>query len=285
MDGFIIVNKEKGMTSFDVIRALRKLLPTKKIGHTGTLDPLATGVLILCLGKATRLAEEIEAYTKIYEAEMEFGYRTDSYDSEGKIVEESLKKEVELKEFKETLKKYQGKIAQIPPMYSAIKVEGRRLYEFARKGIEIERQARNVEIFSLEILDFQKRKASIRTKVSKGTYIRSLVFDIGNDLGSFATMTALNRVKVGRHSLKNSYTISQIHDMINNCDFRFCTPVEDYFSFPKVDLETEKERSLFTNGNTLIRSLSEGKYRIYFQNSFLGLGKVREERLKGYKYF
>lgn len=285
MDGIIIVNKEKGMSSFDVIRALRKLLQIKKIGHTGTLDPLATGVLILCLGKATRLSEEIEAYTKVYEAEMEFGHRTDTYDSEGKIVEESLKKEVTIDEFREVLKKYQGRIAQIPPMYSAIKIGGRRLYDLARKGVEIERQARNVDIFNLEILDFQENKARIRTKVSKGTYIRSLIFDIGNDLGSFATMTALNRLEVGEHSIKKSYTISKIHDMINDCDFSFCTPVEECFPFPKLELQTDREKLLFENGNTLIRPLSGGKYRIYFQNSFLGLGNVEQERLKGYKYF
>lgn len=285
MDGIIIINKEQGMTSFDVVRSLRKLLKIKKIGHTGTLDPLATGVLILCIGKATRLAEEIESSTKIYEASMDFGYRTDSYDTEGNIVEESSKKEVSLEELERVLKNYLGKIEQIPPMYSAIKVGGQKLYDLARKGIEIERQARKVEIFSLELLDFQKNKASIRTQVSKGTYIRSLIFDIGNDLGCFATMTALNRVEVGGHSLKKAYTISQIHAMINSPDFSFCIPVEEYFAFPKVDLESEKEKTLFVNGNTLIRTFEDGKYRIYFQNHFLGFGKIEMERLKGYKYF
>lgn len=273
------------MSSFDVIRQLRKLLGIRKIGHTGTLDPLATGVLILCVGKATRLAEEIEAYYKIYEAEMEFGYRTDSYDVEGKILEHSEKQEVTLEEFQKALSSFQGELEQIPPMYSAIKVDGKKLYELARKGIEIERKARKVEIFSLEILDFQKTKAKILTKVSKGTYIRSLIFDLGNVLGSFATMTALNRVEVGGEHLKNSYTISQIHAMMNNCDFSFCIPVEQYFSFPKIQLATEKEKVLFTNGNTLVRLQEDGKYRIYFQEEFLGLGKIERQRLKGYKYF
>ena len=142
MDGIIIINKEKGMSSFDVIRSLRKLLQERKIGHTGTLDPLATGVLILCLGKATRLAQEIEAQEKVYEAEMEFGYQTDTYDLEGEIVATSPKKEVKREEFEEVLSHWKGKISQIPPMYSAIKIQGKKLYELARKGIEIKREGR-----------------------------------------------------------------------------------------------------------------------------------------------
>lgn len=285
MDGIIIINKEKGMSSFDVIRSLRKLLQERKIGHTGTLDPLATGVLILCLGKATRLAQEIEAQEKVYEAEMEFGYQTDTYDLEGEIVATSPKKEVKREEFEEVLSHWKGKISQIPPMYSAIKIQGKKLYELARKGIEIEREGREVEIFGIDILDFEGKKAKIRTKVSKGTYIRSLIYDIGEELGSFATMTALNRIQVGEHHLKNSYTISEIHDKINVCDFSFCIPVEEYFSFPKIQLEGEKNLILFRNGNTVIFKEKDGKYRVYQNGLFLGLGKIEKQRLKGYKYF
>ncbi|KDE65679.1 tRNA pseudouridine(55) synthase TruB [Fusobacterium necrophorum] len=285
MDGIIVVKKEKGMSSFDVIRSLRKILQERKIGHTGTLDPLATGVLILCVGKATRLAQEIEAEEKIYEAEMEFGYQTDTYDLEGKVLVESLKKEVSREEFEKVLEKWKGDILQIPPMYSAIKLQGKKLYELARKGVEVERDARKVTVFEIHTLEFQQTKAKILTKVSKGTYIRSLIHDIGKDLGSFATMTALNRIQVGEHTLKNAYTISEIHDKIKICDFSFCIPVEEYFLFPKIQLEGEKNRSLFQNGNTVIFQEKDGKYRVYQEEVFLGLGKIEHQRLKGYKYF
>jgi len=285
VDGIIIINKEKGMSSFDVIRSLRKILQERKIGHTGTLDPLASGVLILCVGKATRLAQEIEAQEKIYEAEMEFGYQTDTYDLEGTVIAESSRKEVSREEFEASLERWIGNILQIPPMYSAIKIQGKKLYELARKGIEVKREAREINIFEITTLEFQKTKASIRTKVSKGTYIRSLVHDIGKDLGTFATMTALNRIQVGEHHLKNAYTISEIHDKIKVYDFSFCIPVEEYFSFPKLELNGEKNKTLFQNGNTVILEEKDGKYRIYQKDIFLGLGKIENQRLKGYKYF
>lgn len=288
MDGMIVIDKGPGMTSFDVVRSLRKLLAIKKIGHTGTLDPLATGVLILCLGKATRLAQEIEAESKVYEAEMDFGYRTDSYDIEGKLLEKSEKQEVNLEEFQRTLSKYLGKTMQTPPMYSALKVNGQKLYELARKGIEVERKLREIQVDFIHILDFQKTRAKIETKVSKGTYIRSLIDDIGKDLGNFATMTALRRSQVGNQHLKNSYTISKIRDMIASHDFSFCISVEEYFSFPKIHLKGEKEKILFENGNTVKQEEKnpDGKYRVYFEGTFLGLATLeREVLLKGYKYF
>ncbi|HEY4533577.1 MAG TPA: tRNA pseudouridine(55) synthase TruB [Fusobacterium sp.] len=285
MDGIIVVKKEKGISSFDVIRSLRKILQERKIGHTGTLDPLATGVLILCVGKATRLAQEIEAEEKIYEAEMKFGYQTDTYDLEGKVIVESPKKEVSREEFERVLKKWKGDILQVPPMYSAIKFQGKKLYELARKGLEVEREARKVSIFEIHTLEFQQTKAKILTKVSKGTYIRSLIHDIGKDLESFATMTALNRIQVGEHTLKNAYTISEIHDKMKIYDFSFCIPVEEYFSFPIIELKGEKNKILFENGNTVIFEEKDGKYRVYQEKVFLGIGKIENQRLKGYKYF
>jgi len=285
VDGIIVVKKEKGISSFDVIRSLRKILQERKIGHTGTLDPLATGVLILCVGKATRLAQEIEAEEKIYEAEMKFGYQTDTYDLEGKVIVESPKKEVSREEFERVLKKWKGDILQVPPMYSAIKFQGKKLYELARKGLEVEREARKVSIFEIHTLEFQQTKAKILTKVSKGTYIRSLIHDIGKDLESFATMTALNRIQVGEHTLKNAYTISEIHDKMKIYDFSFCIPVEEYFSFPIIELKGEKNKILFENGNTVIFEEKDGKYRVYQEKVFLGIGKIENQRLKGYKYF
>ena len=200
MEGIILVNKPKGISSFDVIRKLKKILKTKKIGHTGTLDPLATGLMLICVGKATKLASDLEAKNKVYLADFEIGYATDTYDIEGKRIAENLidvsKDNLEL-----SLKKFIGDIKQVPPMYSAIKIDGNKLYHLARKGIEIERPERDVTIEYIKLLDFKDNKAKIETKVSKGCYIRSLIYDIGLDLGTYATMTELQRINVGEYSL------------------------------------------------------------------------------------
>ena len=212
MEGIILVNKPKGISSFDVIRKLKKILKTKKIGHTGTLDPLATGLMLICVGKATKLASDLEAKNKVYLADFEIGYATDTYDIEGKRIAENLidisKDNLEL-----SLKKFIGGIKQVPPMYSAIKIDGNKLYHLARKGIEIERPERDVTIEYINLLDFKDNKAKIETKVSKGCYIRSLIYDIGLDLGTYATMTELQRINVGEYSLTNSYTLEQMEEM------------------------------------------------------------------------
>ena len=287
MEGIILVNKPKGISSFDVIRKLKKILKTKKIGHTGTLDPLATGLMLICVGKATKLASDLEAKNKVYLADFEIGYATDTYDIEGKRIAENLidvsKDNLEL-----SLKKFIGDIKQVPPMYSAIKIDGNKLYHLARKGIEIERPERDVTIEYINLLDFKDNKAKIETKVSKGCYIRSLIYDIGLDLGTYATMTELQRIDVGEHSLTNSYTLEQMEEMAQNNDFSFLNSVEDVFSYEKYNLETEKELTLFKNGNTvkIKDSLENKKYRVYYQDEFLGLANIENNNLlKGYKYY
>ena len=287
MEGIILVNKPKGISSFDVIRKLKKILKTKKIGHTGTLDPLATGLMLICVGKATKLASDLEAKNKVYLADFEIGYATDTYDIEGKRIAENLidisKDNLEL-----SLKKFIGDIKQVPPMYSAIKIDGNKLYHLARKGIEIERPERDVTIEYINLLDFKDNKAKIETKVSKGCYIRSLIYDIGLDLGTYATMTELQRINVGEYSLTNSYTLEQMEEMAQNNDFSFLNSVEDVFSYEKYNLETEKELTLFKNGNTvkIKDSLENKKYRVYYQDEFLGLANIENNNLlKGYKYY
>lgn len=287
MEGIILVNKPKGISSFDVIRKLKKILKTKKIGHTGTLDPLATGLMLICVGKATKLASDLEAKNKVYLADFEIGYATDTYDIEGKRIAENLidisKDNLEL-----SLKKFIGDIKQVPPMYSAIKIDGNKLYHLARKGIEIERPERDVTIEYINLLDFKDNKAKIETKVSKGCYIRSLIYDIGLDLGTYATMTELQRINVGEYSLTNSYTLEQMEEMAQNNDFSFLNSVEDVFSYEKYNLETEKELTLFKNGNTvkIKDSLENKKYRVYYQDEFLGLASIENNNLlKGYKYY
>ena len=287
MEGIILVNKPKGISSFDVIRKLKKILKTKKIGHTGTLDPLATGLMLICVGKATKLASDLEAKNKVYLADFEIGYATDTYDIEGKRIAENLidisKDNLEL-----SLKKFIGDIKQVPPMYSAIKIDGNKLYHLARKGIEIERPERDVTIEYIKLLDFKDNKAKIETKVSKGCYIRSLIYDIGLDLGTYATMTELQRINVGEYSLTNSYTLEQMEEMAQNNDFSFLNSVENVFSYEKYNLETEKELTLFKNGNTvkIKDSLENKKYRVYYQDEFLGLANIENNNLlKGYKYY
>ena len=287
MEGIIVVNKPKGITSFDVIRKLKKILKTKKIGHTGTLDPLATGVMLMCVGKATKLASDLEAKAKIYIANFDIGYATDTYDIEGKKIVENII-DVSKEDLEQSIKKFIGNIKQVPPMYSAIKIDGNKLYHLARKGIEVERPERDVTIEYINLLDFKDNKAKIETKVSKGCYIRSLIFDIGQDLGTYATMTALQRKQVGDYSLENSYSLEQIEEMVLNNDFKFLKTVEEIFSYDKYSLQTEKELTLYKNGNTvkIKENLENKKYRIYFQDEFIGLANVENNNLlKGYKYY
>ena len=287
MEGIIVVNKPKGITSFDVIRKLKKILKTKKIGHTGTLDPLATGVMLVCVGRATKLASDLEAKDKIYIADFDIGYATDTYDIEGKKIAENTI-EISKENLEQSIKKFIGNIKQIPPMYSAIKIDGNKLYHLARKGIEVERPERNVTIEYINLLDFKDNKVKIETKVSKGCYIRSLIYDIGQDLGTYATMTALQRKQVGDYSLENSYSLEQIEKMIFNNDFNFLKTIEEIFSYDKYSLQTEKELTLYKNGNTvkIKENLENKRYRIYFQNEFVGLANIENNNLlKGYKYY
>lgn len=287
MEGIIVVNKPKGITSFDVIRKLKKILKTKKIGHTGTLDPLATGVMLICVGKATKLASDLEAKDKVYIADFDIGYATDTYDIEGKKIAENII-DVSKEDLEQSIKKFIGNIKQVPPMYSAIKIDGNKLYHLARKGIEVERPERDVTIEYINLLDFKDNKAKIETKVSKGCYIRSLIYDIGQDLGTYANMTALQRKQVGDYSLENSYTLEQIEEMVLNNDFKFLKTVEEIFSYDKYSLQTEKELTLYKNGNTvkIKENLENKKYRIYFQDEFIGLANVENNNLlKGYKYY
>ena len=265
MEGIININKPSGITSFDVIRVLRRVLKEKRIGHTGTLDPLAEGVLVVCLGRATRLVQDIEGYSKIYTAGFELGYRTDTYDIEGKTIEESEKKSATRNELDRVLKKFIGDIKQIPPMYSALKVDGQKLYDLARKGIEVERKARDIHIDFIEVLEFDGVKGKIRCGVSKGTYIRSLIDDMGRELGTLATMNSLVREKVGDSSIDKAFTLEDIERLHNEGDSSFLQSVEEFFAYPQLEIEEGKNLTLFLNGNTIRHQSPNGRYRVYCQ--------------------
>lgn len=216
MNGIILVNKPYGYTSRDVVNILCKKFKTKKIGHTGTLDPIATGVLILCIGSATKLVEALTSDDKEYVATVELGTLTDTLDNTGNVIKEE-KTNVNVNQIKKALEKMQGVYEQEVPIYSAVKINGKKLYEYAREGINVDLPKRMVNIKSLELINnikYENNKTTfqIRCHVSKGTYIRSLVNDIAHELGTVGTMTSLNRVKQGIFNISDSYTLEDIEN-------------------------------------------------------------------------
>lgn len=216
MNGIIIVNKPYGYTSRDVVNILCKKFKTKRIGHTGTLDPIATGVLILCIGSATKLVESLTSDDKEYIATVELGTLTDTLDNTGNVIKEE-KTNLNVNQIKKALEKMQGVYEQEVPIYSAVKINGKKLYEYAREGINVDLPKRMVNIKSLELINnikYENNKTTfqIRCHVSKGTYIRSLVNDIAHELGTVGTMTSLNRVKQGIFNIYDSYTLEDIEN-------------------------------------------------------------------------
>ena len=221
-DGIILLNKSKGISSFKAIDELKRKIKAKKAGHAGTLDPMAEGLMVVMINDATKFSGDLMKKDKEYYVEMELGYKTDTYDSEGKVIEE-YKSEIELSDSQiiRTIHSFKGRIKQVPPMYSAIKVEGQKLYDLARKGIEIERMPRDVEIMNIYKIKIHRPKEnSSRIKisfyayVSSGTYIRSLVHDIGEKLKVFATMTKLVRTKIGRLSIEDAVSLEEVQSEI-----------------------------------------------------------------------
>ena len=208
-NGVLIINKEKGMTSRDVVNVLTKIFNTKKIGHTGTLDPIDEGVLVICLGKCTKLCELLTSKYKEYIATIKLGIATDTLDITGNILKEA-KYEVTEKQIKEVLNSFLGKSIQEVPIYSAVKVKGKKLYEYARAKEEVTLPKREIEIKSIELLSFKDNEITFKTTVSKGTYIRSLINDICLKLNTVGTMSSLIRTKQGEFTIEDSYTLDDI---------------------------------------------------------------------------
>lgn len=240
MNGILAIYKEKGYTSRDVVNILEKELKTKKIGHTGTLDPIATGVLVVCIGSSLKLVELLTNHDKEYIAKIRLGVETDTLDITGTILKEEAVREISKKEVEIVLKKFVGKIQQEVPKYSAIKVNGRKLYEYARNGIEVELPVREVEIYDLKLIsDIKNNEFYIKCHVSKGTYIRSLVRDIGVSLGTVATMVELERTKLGSFGLEDTYTLEDIQSGM----YQVLRP-EDVIELPKVTVDKETEKKI-----------------------------------------
>ena len=286
MDGILIINKEQGKTSHDIVYKVKKIL-NEKVGHTGTLDPNATGVLPLLIGKGTQCSEYLMEHDKIYEVKLKLGIKTDTADIEGNIIEEKNIIEENLKEekVKNVLKSFIGEQKQIPPMYSAIKVNGRKLYEYARKGQTIELKPRNIIIYECELIKIDKSEKEIDFKVhcSKGTYIRSLCEDIAKKLGTVGYMKNLNRVKVGTFSIDNSLTIEQLENNYQNKDFinKYFITIEQLFMERPFIMINEHKMKHFLNGVKLTYKLPDNTYRIYDeQEKFIGIGTIKSELLK-----
>ena len=282
MNGIIVINKHKGSTSQDIVYKVKKIC-NEKVGHTGTLDPMATGVLPLLIGKGTLCSKYLINHDKIYRATIQLGIETDTLDAEGTIVDT---KEVSGEMLNEEyiiniLDTFLGKQEQVPPMYSAIKVNGKKLYQYAREGKTIEVQPRNIEIYNIKLLEVNKENKQIKFEVhcSKGTYIRSLCSDISKKLGTIGHMIELQRVQVGEFNISNSITLEQIQNNPNELE-KYLITIEDIFK-DKVNINLDnKKLQLFLNGVQLNFNKEEGVYKIYNANKFIGIGCIKKNKLK-----
>ncbi len=298
INGIINIYKEQGFTSHDVVAKLRGILHFKHIGHTGTLDPLATGVLPVCIGSATKLCDMETAKTKIYEAVVLFGTATDTEDITGKVVK-TLPVNCDEKDLSEAFDRFTGDIMQMPPMYSAIKLDGKKLYELARAGKTADVAKRPVTIHSIEMLEYTKgengklSEAVIRVTCGKGTYIRSLCRDLGEALGTCACMKELARIQTGRFTTDTAVKLSDVAQAAEKGEAeKFILPIDEYFNeYPKIMTKQDCDR-LVRNGNPLRKkevttAVVSGKYRVYdSENNFCGIyfldendGKLKPEKM------
>ena len=290
MNGIILINKEKGCTSHDVVNKIKHIF-NEKVGHTGTLDPNATGLLPILIGKGTKISYYLINHDKEYKVTLRLGIKTDTADSEGNVVEEQdvNKETLNREKIEKTLNSFIGKQEQVPPIYSAIKVNGKKLYEYARKNIEVEIKPREIEIYGIELNEVNEEEKIIRFTVrcSKGTYIRSLCEDIAKRLGTVGYMKELNRTKVGIFRIEDSI---KIRDLENNKDDQeyideHIITIEDLFiklngEESKIILNSKK-LELFLNGVKLTYNMEDGEYRIYDEkNEFIGIGSIKNNLLK-----
>lgn len=283
MNGIVIVDKPKGWTSQDVTARLRRVYNTRRIGHGGTLDPMATGVLPVFVGRATRGVEFFEHAEKTYETVLRLGIATDTEDTTGTVLE---KRPVNAtaREVEQALSGFRGDILQVPPMYSALKVDGQKLYDLARKGKEVERQPRPITIHELTMLGMDGTDVRLRVRCSKGTYIRTLCKDIGAALGCGGTMAALRRIQAGEYTESEAVPLETL--LAEEKPERYLRPVDSMFrQYPAVTLTANQEKRC-RNGNAFSRNLPEGTYRAYSQQGeFLMLARVESSVMSTIKSF
>lgn len=286
MNGIILIDKPQGWTSHDVVGKLRGILHERRIGHSGTLDPLATGLLVVFVGRATRAVEFAEADRKEYIAGLRLGMSTDTQDITGRIIS----KETDIPDEPEVriaIERFRGELEQIPPMYSAVKIGGKKLYELARKGESIERKPRHITIFGLEITGRSDNDYILDVVCSKGTYIRTLCHDIGAALGCGGCMSSLRRTKSGVFSVDNAYTIAEIQEAADRGEEeKLLLPIDTLFAgYTKLSVDADSEKKL-KNGCIINTSSPDGRFRVYSEDGeFLLLGDVKDGVMKTVKNF
>lgn len=285
MNGILNIFKPKGMSSFDVVRVIKKVAKTGKVGHTGTLDPEATGVLPVCIGRATKIIDYIMDSEKVYEVTFKLGVRTTTYDLEGEVLEERDTSNLRNEDILAVVKEFIGEYSQVPPMYSALKQNGIRLYELARQGIEVEREGRLIKIYNIEDIKINNPYVSMKVTCSKGTYIRSLCYDIGEKLRVFATMTDLNRAKTSVFSQENSINVNDLTE--ENIVDHIVTMEEALRKYEAITVQGKYVKLLINgvrvadNRFTKDEIINNRLYRVYDEDSnFIGLGKRNNSGFK-----
>ena len=286
MDGIIVINKPKGCTSHDIVYKVKKIF-NEKVGHTGTLDPMAEGVLPILIGKGTLVSKYLINHDKKYIVELQLGIKTDTADSEGKIIE---KKEVNVEllsksKIENILNMFVGKQEQVPPIYSAIKVNGKKLYEYARKGQKVELKPRQIEIYDIKLLEYSIDEKKIKFEVfcGKGTYIRSLCEDIATKFETVGYMKSLQRIQVGEFNIEDSITIEQLEKNIENNEFveKKVITIQELFKNKDSIKLNDRKLELFLNGVRITQELKDGIYKIYDKNNdFIGTGIIENRLLK-----
>lgn len=276
MNGILVINKEKNYTSRDVVNILTKIFNTKKIGHTGTLDPLATGVLVICIGRYTKLVSEITSYDKEYVAEIKLGIKTDTGDITGSIID---KKDYEItkEQINKVLKSFLGKSIQIVPKYSAVKINGKKLYEYARNNEIIELPKREIEVKNIELLNFENDIIEFKTTVSKGTYIRSLIEDICESLGTVGTMNNLKRTKQGCFDIINSYSIEDVKNKKYNL-----VDIEKILNYPVYNLKEEELKRVLNGVKIQLNDVYSNKVILKYNGEIIAIYQKEFDIFKPY---
>ena len=284
MDGILNIDKPQGMTSYRVVALVKRLSGERRVGHAGTLDPLATGVLPVCLGQATRVVEFLAAARKTYRAEIELGVTTDTYDASGSIIQRENPAGIHREQMEKALSSFRGVIQQTPPMYSALKHQGKKLYELARAGITVERKSRPVTIHSLDIVDFQPPLITVEVECGKGTYIRSLAHDLGQILGCGASLKGLVRQRYGPFDIEDAVSIPRLEDAFRQDHWEhFVHPMDSVLSAWPAVVVDEATEQLIKNGAPVALPLESAKgdrCRAYTASGHF-LGVLRPDREKG----
>ncbi len=288
MNGILLIDKPRDWTSSDVVAKLRGVLREKRIGHAGTLDPMATGLLVVFVGRATRACSFAEAEDKVYHAALRLGQSTDTQDITGTVLRDADASFVTEELLRETLRRFEGEIDQIPPMYSAIKQNGRKLYEIARKGGEVERQPRRITVRSLSLAGRQDGDWLLDISCSKGTYVRTLCHDIGESLGCGGCMSALRRVRAGAFSVEDAHTLSEvIAAREEGRAEELLLPLDRLFTdCPVLTVNPADERRIRCGGEVIVPGKPDGRWRVYSENgAFLALSRSESGVLTTIKSF